>query len=312
MAATGLVRSRRGAYVALAVLTLIWGSNWIVMKLALQAAHPMVINMQRTWLATLILFAVMLARGGAFWPASWMAVIVTGTFQTTINFTATSMALAGGGAGRTSVLVFTMPFWTLLLAAIFLRERVKGTQWFAIAFAVAGMLLVVEPWNWHGDLHPKLWAVLSGFGWGAGAVATKYFTRDQKLDLLNFLAWQMLIGVLPLTVIPMVFDFPATQWSVVQVLLLLYVGGLSTALGFLLWLAVLRFLPAGTASLNMFAVPVIALVSSMLVFGERLTVSEWSGIACIGVGLTIVSVNAWRTRRHDDASMPTPTPVDGG
>ena len=34
--------------------------------------------------------------------------------------------------------------------------------------------------------------------------------------------------------------------------------------------------------------------------------------ALIGVGLTIVSVNAWRTRRHDDASMPTPTPVDGG
>ncbi len=312
MATQGLVRSRRGAYVALALLTLIWGSNWIVMKLALQAAHPMVLNMQRTWVAALVLFAVMLARGGAFWPTSWMAVIVTGTFQTTINFTATAMALAGGGAGRTSVLVFTMPFWTLLLAAIFLHERVKGTQWFAIGFAVAGMLLVVEPWNWQGDIHPKLWAVLSGFGWAAGSVATKYFTRDSKLDLLNFLAWQMLIGVLPLTLIPLFFDFPATQWSVGQVLLLLYIGGLSTALGFLLWLAVLRFLPAGTASLNMFAIPVIALVSSMLVFDERLTVNEWTGIACIGAGLAIVSFNAWRTSRQGESSIPIPTPADGG
>ncbi len=312
MAATGLVRSRRGAYVALAALTLLWGNNWIVMKFALQAAHPMVLNMQRTWVAALILFAVMLARGGAFWPTSWMAVIVTGTFQTTINFTATAMALAGGGAGRTSVLVFTMPFWTLLLAAIFLHERVKGTQWFAIGFAMAGMLLVVEPWNWQGDLHPKLWAVLSGFGWAAGSVATKHFAQDRKLDLLNFLAWQMLIGVLPLTLIPLFFDFPATQWSVVQVLLLLYVGALSTALGFLLWLAVLRFLPAGTASLNMFAIPVIALVSSMLVFGERLTTSEWTGIACIGAGLGIVSFNAWRAGRQGQVSTPIPTPVDGG
>ncbi len=312
MAGTGLVRSRRGAYIALAVLTLIWGNNWIVMKFALQAAHPMVLNMQRTWLATLILFVVMLARGGSFWPTSWTAVIVTGIFQTTINFTATSMALAGGGAGRTSVLVFTMPFWTLLLAAIFLHERVKGTQWFAIGFAVAGMLLVVEPWSWQGDLQPKLWAVLSGFGWAAGSVATKYFQRDRKLDLLNFLAWQMLIGVLPLTLVPMLFDFPATQWSMVHVLLIFYIGGVSTALGFLLWLAVLRFLPAGTASLNMFAIPVIALVSSMLVFGERLSASEWTGIACIGAGLAIVSFNAWRAGRQGNAPLPAPTPVDGG
>ena len=60
---------------------------------------------------------------------------------------------------------------------------------------------------------------------------------------------------------------------------MLYVGVASTALGFLLWLAILKALPAGTASLNMFAIPPIALVSSMLVFGERLTANEWSGIA---------------------------------
>ena len=312
MAERGLVRSRRGAYIALAVLTLIWGSNWIVMKYALQNAHPVVLNMQRTWIAAFVLFTVMLVRGGPVWPASWVAVIVTGFFQTTVNFTATSMALAGGGVGRTSVLVFTMPFWTLLLAAMVLHERVKGTQWFAIGFAIAGMMLVVEPWNWQGDLQPKLWAVLSGFGWAAGSVATKYFQREHKLDLLNFLAWQMLLGVLPLTLIPMLFDFPPSQWSLTHALLLLYVGGLSTALGFLLWIAVLRFLPAGTASLNMFAIPVIAMVSSMLIFGEQLTTSEWTGIACIGTGLGIVSLNAWRASRQGDTRAPAPTPVEGG
>ena len=62
-----------------------------------------------------------------------------------------------------------------------------------------GSTLVVEPWNWRGDLAPKLWAVLSGFGWAAGTVATKYFQRGRKLDPLNFVAWQMLAGVMPLT-----------------------------------------------------------------------------------------------------------------
>jgi drug/metabolite transporter (DMT)-like permease len=306
------VTSRRGAYAALVLLTLIWGSNWVVMKLALQSANPVVLNVQRTWLATLILFAVLFWRRGPLLPESWIAVIVTGIFQTTINFGSTTMALAGGGAGRTSVLVFTMPFWTLLFAWPVLHERVKGYQWLALACALAGMVLVVEPWQWRGDLGPKLWAVSSGLGWAAGTIATKYFQRDHRFDALNFIAWQMLIGVLPLSVLPLVFDLPATQWSGAYVLLLLQIGAVSTALGFLLWIAVLRWLPAGTASLNMFAIPVIALLSSMAVFGERLTRNEWIGIGCIGAGLALISIDAWRQGRRGAPVVTDPTPLEGG
>jgi drug/metabolite transporter (DMT)-like permease len=306
------VASRRGAYVALAFLTLIWGSNWVVMKLALQSASPVILNVQRTWIATLVLFAVLFWRRGPLLPDSWLAVIVTGFFQTTINFAATTMALAGGGAGRTSVLVFTMPFWTLLFAWPVLHERVKGYQWVAVASALAGMVLVVEPWQWHGDLTPKLWAVLSGLGWAAGTIATKYFQRDHRFDALNFIAWQMLLGVLPLTMLPFAFDVPATRWSATYVLLLLQIGAVSTALGFLLWIAVLRWLPAGTASLNMFAIPVIALLSSMAFFGERLSRNEWIGIGCIGAGLAVISVDAWRRNRRGGQAVTEPTPLEGG
>ena len=62
----------------------------------------------------------------------------------------------------------------------------------------------------------------------------------------------------------------------------------------------------------MFSVPVIALLSSMVVFGERLTGNEWAGIACIGAGLAIVSVNAWRASRRGEAELPVPTPLEGG
>ena len=306
------VQSRRGAYVALALLTLIWGSNWIFMKLALLSANPVVFNVQRTWLATVVLFAVLFWRRGSMLPESWVAVIVTGIFQTSINFASTTMAVAGGGAGRASVLVFTMPFWTLLLAWAVLRERIKGYQWLAVACALAGMVLLVEPWQWHGELAPKLWAVLSGFGWAAGTVATKYFQRGHRFDALNFIAWQMLIGVLPLTLLPFMFELPATQWSATFILLLFQVGAVSTALGFLLWMAILRWLPAGTASLNMFAIPVIALLSSMAVFGERLASGEWIGIGCIGVGLAIISVDAWLGNRRAGQAVTEPTPMEGG
>ncbi len=174
------------------------------------------------------------------------------------------------------------------------------------------MVLLVEPWQWHGDLAPKLWAVLSGFGWAAGTVATKYFQRGHRFDALNFIAWQMLVGVLPLTLLPFLFELPATQWSATFILLLFQVGAVSTALGFLLWMAILRWLPAGTASMNMFAIPVIALLSSMAVFGERLNRGEWIGIGCIGVGLAIISVDAWFASRRGRQALTEPTPLEGG
>jgi len=305
------VRTRRAAYVALVALTLIWGFNWIVMKQALVHADALVFNVQRTWVAVAVLFGALVVRRGRLLPEDWIAAIVTGFFQTTINFLSTTMALAGGGAGRTSVLVFTMPFWTLVLAWPVLHERVRGLQWVAIGAALAGLVLVVQPWHWSGDLGPRLWAVLSGFGWAAGTVATKHFQQRRRLDMLNFTAWQMLLGVLPLTLVALVLDSPPTQWSLAQAALTAYVGAVSTAFGFLLWIAILRFLPAGTASLNMFAIPVIALVSSALVFGERLTAGEWTGIALIGTGLAIVTAIALRSSRRDATALAA-APGEGG
>ena len=296
---TALLRvgSRRGAYALLAILTLVWGLNWIAMKLALREAHPVVLNAQRSVLAVVVLFIALIAAGKPLRPPSWRAVIVTALFQTTLNFGSTTMALAGGGAGRTSVLVFTMPFWTLLIAAPVLHERVRGLQWLAIAFALAGLVLVVDPWDWRGDLTPKLWAVLSGFGWAGGTVAMKYFQRDRKLDLLNFIAWQMLVGTIPFVLLLFLYDYPPMRWGGTYALLLVHIAVVSTALGFVAWIEILRWLPAGTASLNLFAIPVIALLSSMAIFGERLTASEWAGIASIGGGLVVLTALALRTPR---------------
>lgn len=289
-------QSTRGAYVLLALLTILWSSNWIFMKLALANAHPAVFNADRTLLAVGCLFAWLIATRRLRWPHAWGPIVVTGFFQTTVNFGATTMAVGGGDVGRAAVLVFTMPFWTLLLAAPILHERVRGSQWFAIAFAVTGLTLVVQPWHWHGDLAARGWAVLSGFGWAAGSVATKYYRREIRLDATNFIAWQMAAGAIPLVIIAHAFAFPATQWSAAQVLLLVQVGVVSTGLGFVLWVAILAWLPAGTASMNMLAIPVIALILSMIVFGETLSREEWLGIAAIATGLVLVAVPGLRRR----------------
>ena len=113
---------------------------------------------------------------------------------------------------------------------------------------------------------------------------------------------------------PWLLGLAPARWDAAYVGLLAWTAVVSTALGFLLWIEILRHLPAGTASLNMFAIPVIALVSSMIVFGERLTGSEWSGIACIAAGLAILTGQTLvDARRGETEPRPaTPTPLDGG
>ncbi len=307
-----VIRSTRGAYVALVVLTAIWGSNWIAMKLALERASPGLYNLHRVWLAIAVLLAVLVWRRRKLLPELWLAVVLTGFFQTTLNMGATVMALAEGGVGRTSVLVFTMPFWTMLIAWPVLGERLRGVQWIALGLALAGLALVVEPWNWEGQLRPKLWAVLSGFGWASGTVTMRYFQRKHEFDMLNFICWQMIAGILPLSFIPAVYGGSGANWDWVYVAMLFWTGAVSTAGGFLIWVAVLRYLPASTASLNMLAIPVIALISSMLIFGERLAGNEWLGIGCIAAGLAMVSLRAWMASRRGERVPPEPMPLEGG
>jgi drug/metabolite transporter (DMT)-like permease len=222
------------------------------------------------------------------------------------------MALAEGGAGRTSVLVFTMPFWTILLAWPVLHERLRAMQWVAVSLALAGITFVVEPWNWQGSLVPKLWALLSGFGWAAGTIAMKYFLRDKAVDMVNFMTWQMVIGVIPLAAIPLAYPLPGTDWTLVYVLALVFTGTVSTAIGFMIWFDVLRWLPAGTASLNLLAVPMVGMIASMLLFGERLAAIEWAGIACLGIGLALVSLHAWHVSRQGKRDVADPPLMEGG
>ena len=305
------IDSPRAASVALFALTIVWGSNWLALKAGLAYADPVVFNVHRTLLAIVTLFVMLLSQRRRFWPVSWLAVIVTGFFQTTVNFGSTTMALAGGGVGRTAVLVFTMPFWTILFAWPVLGERLRGTQWLAVGLAFAGLLLLIEPWNWHGALAPKLWAVLAGTGWAAGTVAIKHFQRGNRLDMLNLMTWQVTLGVLPLLPIMYFRDAPPTDWAPGYLGSLAYAAIVSSAFGFVVWVSVLRWLPAGTASLGTLAIPVIALVSSGIIFGERLSASEWAGIGCLGAGLLIISLLSIKA---DRAGRPGPVeapPIEG-
>ena len=65
-------------------------------------------------------------------------------------------ALETGAAGRVSALVYTMPFWALIFGWVFLGERIAGLQWLAAAFALAGLVLVLDPQHLGGTWQSKV------------------------------------------------------------------------------------------------------------------------------------------------------------
>lgn len=186
------------AYVAILVLATIWGYNWVVIKLATHDADAFSLSAIRASVAVVCLFLALAATRRSLRPTPFWPTLLLGLLQTTI-FTLLSVgATATGGAGKTAILVYTMPFWIVLLAWPLLHERVSRTGWIALALAAAGLALVLSPLDFAGGLTSKALAVASAVVWAASAVYGKMLRAEYTTDLLALTAWQMLYGTLPL------------------------------------------------------------------------------------------------------------------
>jgi drug/metabolite transporter (DMT)-like permease len=298
------------AVLALAALSLIWGYNWVVMKIGLRSAEPFTFAALRTFLGAVTLFALLPAFGRPLRPTAPVLTLFIGLFQTTGFVGLIMWALVSGGAAKTSVLTYTMPFWLLLLAWAVLGERSRGYQWLAVGLALAGFFLILSPWRLHGVLSTLL-AVAGGFCWAVSAVLVKVLQRRQYVDALSLTAWQMLLGSLPLIVIAVLTATRAPVWSTSFILALAYNVLPANALGWLLWLHILRSLSAGTAGIGSLAIPVIGVIAAWLQLGERPGPSEAAGIVLILAALALLTlIQALRQRRPAETPDALSPPFD--
>jgi len=304
-------RGREMGALALAVLALIWGYNWVVMKVGLQYTQPFTFSALRTLLGAVSLFAVLLVLRRPLRPPPLRWTIAIGLLQTTGFVGLMMWALESGGAGKTSVLTYTMPFWLLLLAWAFLGERLRGAQWLAVALALCGLVLVLEPWRLQGTFSSLL-AVAGGLSWACSAVVVKRFQAAHgDVDILSLTTWQMLFGSLPLVLIAALTWQGSPDWSPVFVAALAYNVILGNALAWLLWLFGLRRLSAGAAGIATLATPVIGVAAAWIQLGERPSAGEAAGMALIIGALAIVTARglaAGRQRKMTPAEAETTPP----
>jgi drug/metabolite transporter (DMT)-like permease len=297
-------RQRMKAFVALLILALIWGYNWVVMKNALQFSGVFQFIALRTGIGAVCLFILIAIMRKPFKIQCWHTLLLLGLLQTS-GFTGLLMwALVEGGAGKTAVLTYTMPFWVMLLAWPLLGEKLQGIQWLAAILSAMGIVFILDPLHLGVDQFSMLLAVLSGICWAlAVIVAKKLHQKAPELDLLTLTAWQMLFGSVPILIAAWLIPAPAIQWTPYFIGAVIYNAIFCNALAWLLWLYALQRLQAGVASMTSMLAPVVGVMAAWIQLNEVPNNIELWGMLLIGVALILISYFSINQQRPIDPAM---------
>ena len=226
--------------------------------------------------------------------------VLLGFLSTTLGSGLPLWALAGGAAGKTAVLLYTMPFWVILLAWPILGERIKGLEWLAVILAFAGLALIVAVDAVGANLWSSILAVIAGISWAGSAIITRIMRRDPEFDVLSVTTWQMIYGMGPLIIISVLVPSPPIQWTPVFIAALLYNVILVSVVAFLLWFYILERLQAGMATMGTLVTPVLALIFARIQLGEIPSSREALGIILILSGIGLLGAIAFlRNRRAE-------------
>jgi drug/metabolite transporter (DMT)-like permease len=273
-----------GARLMLVVLCVVWGSTWPIMRIALSEVPPFTMRTLSTLVGGVTLYALcLLMRRSLRLPGAkgWAHVFVA-SFLNVASFSVFStFAQLNAATSRVAILAYTMPIWSVVLSWVFLRERPTGMQPIAIALCAGGLAILIYPLTATGLPLGIVLALCTGVSWAAGTVYLKWARIEA--DPMAIALWQVVISLFVIGACMLAFegggDFHAAHTDGMVATVLSGLLGTGTAYG--LWFSIIRRLPAMTASLGVLGSPVIGVVASVLILGERPTGADIIGFALI-------------------------------
>jgi O-acetylserine/cysteine efflux transporter len=282
--------------VCLALLVVvIWGVAFIATKIGLASFSPPELAALRFLIASLP--ALFLARP----PVSWTRLGAIGLTLFAGQFLFQFFGIAHGmPPGLASIVVQTQALFTILFAALVLRERPTRRQVAGSATAFAGLALIAATVG--GDLTALglgLTAV-SAISWAIGNVLVK---RLPPVEMLNLMVWLSLVPPLPSLALSMALDGPTDlaralgSAARLEIAAVLYLGVVATVFAYALWGMLLRRYPAATVTPFALLAPFVASYSSALVFGERFGPLRLGGMALVLLGIAVIVLPVARWSR---------------
>lgn len=280
---SGQTRHDAGAKLMVVVMGLAWGFNWVAARIILQALQPWALRAVGIGLGTLTLFAaayfgrvpLTIAR------ADRLKVVVAGFFNVAAFGVGSAYAQVYGTTSRAIVIAYSMPIWSALLARIVLKERLTAVKLLALGLCAAGLTILIWPLARTGFPLGALLALGCAWSWAAGTIYLKW--AKIAAPTLAVASWQLLFGWLMLAAGMLWFEGLPQLWPLPApvVAWIAYNGFIGMGLAYFLWFIIIERLTATTASLGSLLVPVVGVIGSALMLGERPNLTDAIGFALI-------------------------------
>jgi len=280
-------------YAAALCVVLVWGTNFVAMKLGLREVTPFQLGAGRYLFAALPL--LLFVRPPAL-AARW--VLLYGLFQGVGQFGLLFLALrAGMSASLAPVMLQMQVFFTALFAALILKERIGRRLQAAMGIAALGLAcLGVDALGRSSTVTPIgfVLCVASSAMWAASNIVVRIAKqRSSRFEVLPFMVWSSMVPILPFAALSLAFDPPATSWQPQAVSLtawssMAYLGWFATILGYAMWTGLLTRHPANRVAPFSLAVPPVGIAAGMLFLHETVTSWQWAGIVLVVASLALV------------------------
>ena len=288
-------------------VVIIWGLNFVAMKLSLHDLTPMQLGAARYFFAAIPL--VFFIRPPA---VPWKRILLYGLIQGLGQFGLLFLALRlGMTAALASVLMQTQVFFTALLAYFLLNEKLSRLLIGGLFFAAMGLTCFLMNFTGLGFVE-SAGITIAGFAlnlcaaamWGGSNILVKQLQHiSPNYNALQFVVWASLVPILPFLLLSWWMD-PAeaqanwrnaswTAWMGAA-----YLGLVATIVAYSMWTGLLMRHPATKVAPFSLGVPVVGLMAGTVVLGEKITAWQWLGILFILASLLYVLLGGRLVAMH--------------
>ena len=309
-------------HVLLALLvTVTWGLNFPAIHLSLQQFPP--------FLLVALRFAVIAVPTLLLVPrprVAWRWLLGYGAGFGVLQFVFLYLAMAEGmPPGLASLVLQSSAPFTVVLAAVFLRERITPRQGAGILLAVAGLggIAAYRAGVAGGaTLVPVLLTLCGGLGWAIGNLGNRRAVQAQPGEPFRLMLWMSVVPPLPLLALSLAVEGPeriaGSFHGLGTAQGLLALGGLAftvvvaTLIGSGLWTTLMGRHPSSTVAPFSLLVPVVGIGASWLLLREPTSAVELAWGVQVIAGVLLGSTRGRQpatTSAVASAATPSPRPV---